>query len=48
MEIAPAGKDQDLTAALEAIHSEFTTVTDFERDFPFLCFALATGWARPG
>ena len=25
------------------IHSEFPTVTDFERDFPSLCFALATG-----
>lgn len=43
MEIAPPGKDQDLAAALEAIRSEFPTVTDFERDFPSLCFALATG-----
>jgi type III restriction enzyme len=29
--------------ALKAIQSEFSTVTDFERDFPSLCFALATG-----
>ena len=25
------------------IRSEFASVTDFERDFPSLCFALATG-----
>ena len=30
-------------AALAAIRSEFPTVTDFEREFPSLCFALATG-----
>lgn len=30
-------------AGLEAIKSEFPTVTDFERDFPSLCFSLATG-----
>ena len=28
---------------LKTIQSEFKTVTDFERDFPSLCFALATG-----
>jgi len=33
----------DLAAALATIHSEFPTVADFERDFPSLCFALATG-----
>lgn len=42
-EIAPAGKDTDTTAQLAAIQSEFPTVTDFEREFPSLCFALATG-----
>ncbi len=42
-EIAPPGKGTDLQAALEAIHSEFPSVTDFERDFASLCFALATG-----
>jgi hypothetical protein len=33
----------DIAAALEVIHSEFPTVTDFEREFPSVCFALATG-----
>ncbi|RDE48818.1 MAG: hypothetical protein DVS81_20060 [Candidatus Accumulibacter meliphilus] len=28
---------------LEAIRSEFPSLTNFERDFPSLCFALATG-----
>ena len=28
---------------LKVIQTEFPTVTDFERDFPSLCFALATG-----
>jgi len=42
-EIAPPSKNADVSAALEAIRSEFPTVTDFERDFPSLCFALATG-----
>ena len=36
-------KDPDTAAVLEAIRSEFPSVTDFERDFPSLCFALATG-----
>ena len=30
-------------ALLEAIQSEFASVTDFEREFPSICFALATG-----
>ena len=42
-EIAPPGKGADVTAMLEAIRSEFPSVTDFEREFPSLCFALATG-----
>src|SRR5574337_1192258 len=42
-EIAPPKKGVDLDAALAAIRSEFSTVTDFEREFPSLCFALATG-----
>lgn len=42
-EIVPPRKGVDLQAALAAIHSEFPTVTDFEREFPSLCFALATG-----
>ena len=42
-EIAPPGKDVDLASVLEIIRSEFPSVTDFEREFPSLCFALATG-----
>jgi type III restriction enzyme len=42
-EIAPPGKGADVVAMLEAIRSEFPSVTDFEREFPSLCFALATG-----
>ena len=34
---------RDLVSALATIRSEFPTVSDFERDFPSLCFALATG-----
>jgi type III restriction enzyme len=42
-EIAPPRKNADIAAVLEAIHHEFPTVSDFEREFPSLCFALATG-----
>jgi type III restriction enzyme len=42
-EIVPPRKGMDVAAALEAIRSEFPSVTDFEREFPSLCFALATG-----
>ncbi len=42
-EIAPPKKGVDLVAAMAAIQSEFPSVTDFEREFPSLCFALATG-----
>lgn len=42
-EIVPPRKDCDLPAALATIQSEFPGVTDFEREFPSLCFALATG-----
>ena len=42
-EIVPPKKGADLAAALVVIRSEFPTVTDFEREFPSLCFALATG-----
>lgn len=36
-------KDADSSVALETINAAFPSVTDFERDFPSLCFALATG-----
>jgi len=42
-EIAPPSKDADRDVALAAIRSEFPGVTDFEREFPSICFALATG-----
>lgn len=42
-EIVPPHKGADITAALDVIRSEFPSVTDFEREFPSLCFALATG-----
>ena len=42
-DLLPLSKDQDAAQALAAIRAEFTNVTDFERDFPSLCFALATG-----
>jgi len=43
MEIAQPHKNGETAASLEIIRSEFPTVTDFEREFPSLCFALATG-----
>lgn len=42
-DIAQLGKGRDVAAALGVIRSEYPSVQDFERDFPSLCFALATG-----
>jgi len=42
-EILPIGNSTSLDEALRIIGSEYPTVTDFERSFPSLCFALATG-----
>src|SRR2546428_7909334 len=42
-EIVPPRKSTDLQAELAAIRAEFPTVADFEREFPSICFALATG-----
>jgi len=42
-ELLPLTKETDTTQALEAIRSAFPSVTDFEREFASLCFALATG-----
>ena len=36
-------KGADLQQALETIRAEYPSVEDFEREFPSLCFALATG-----
>ncbi len=41
--LVPPGKQTDLEAALAAIRAEYPSVSDFEREFPSLCFALATG-----
>ena len=42
-EIAPPGKKSAADAQFASIRSEFPSVEDFEREFPSLCFALATG-----
>lgn len=42
-ELMPPGREVDMDAVLKAIQSEYPSVTDFEREFPSLCFALATG-----
>ena len=36
-------KDADLAQSLASIQSLYPHVEDFERDFPSLCFNLATG-----
>ena len=43
MDIAHPAKHADASDMLEIIRSEYPTISDFERDFPSLCFALATG-----
>ena len=42
-ELAPPRKDTDREALLAVLRAEFPTVTDFEREFASVCFALATG-----
>jgi type III restriction enzyme len=37
------GKDLDVVTALEEVQKLYPTVTDFEREFPSVCFAIATG-----
>lgn len=41
--LTPLRKDTDAGAALAAIRSAYPDVADFERAFPSVCFALATG-----
>ena len=45
LEAAPEllGHEQNLAAILATLKAEFPTLQDFEREFPSLCFALATG-----
>ena len=42
-ELVPLHKLDGTAEMLAAVHALFPGVTDFERDFPSLCFALATG-----
>jgi type III restriction enzyme len=42
-QLATLKKGDDPAVALEAIKAQWPTVTDFEREFPSVCFALATG-----
>ena len=37
------GHERDVASILSTLKAEFHTLEDFEREFPSLCFALATG-----
>jgi len=45
LDAAPAllGHERDVSSILSTLRAEFSTLEDFEREFPSLCFALATG-----
>jgi type III restriction enzyme len=43
IDILALSKTPDLNAELEQIREAFPTLTSFEREFPSVCFALATG-----
>lgn len=43
LDVVPLGKEEDLAETLAAVQKLWPSVEDFERDFPSLCFALATG-----
>ncbi|MEX8510070.1 MAG: DEAD/DEAH box helicase [Leptothrix ochracea] len=45
LDAAPSllGHEQEVAAILATLKAEFTTLEDFEREFPSLCFSLATG-----
>lgn len=42
-DIVPLEKERDAARVLACVQEEYPSVGDFERDFPSLCFALATG-----
>jgi type III restriction enzyme len=42
-EIISLDKTEGLVLRCSIIQSEYPLVTDFEKDFPSLCFAIATG-----
>lgn len=39
----PLHKEADLSESLEIVQSSFPQVSDFEREFPSICFSIATG-----
>lgn len=45
IEAAPEmlNKEKDVASILSTLKAQFSTLEDFEREFPSLCFALATG-----
>lgn len=43
IKIISLDKNLDLKIAMQSIDDKYPTLTDFEREFPSLCFALATG-----
>lgn len=45
LDVAPEmlEKERDVAAILATLKAQFSTLEEFERDFPSLCFALATG-----
>jgi type III restriction enzyme len=43
IDLIDPSKDTDVAGALAAVRAVYPEVEDFERDFPSLCFALATG-----
>ena len=42
-EITSLKRINNTDSVLEVINHEFSSVSDFERDFPSVCFSLATG-----
>ena len=44
---ASAVAEQFYKADLDAVRTMYPTLTSFERDFPSVCFALATGIGKP-
>jgi type III restriction enzyme len=42
-DIISLDKCENVQQRCSIIRSEYLSVTDFERDFPSLCFAIATG-----
>lgn len=43
LDLVDPSKDTDVAGALDAIRAVYPSVESFERDFPSLCFAVATG-----